>query len=183
MVQIMIISGLYPATTWVATTYPLQAPAILLPQAIHWWWRRWQLIEDDGSNARAWSYHNNVPHHDPPAGVSAVSSESCCSRKSSITRDFSFSSLSNFQVMRNLMMCSGCVVSIFAILYSWQTSGGEVVGKWADLALHFKPQTLLHRMQQVQIRFIRRLSPTCFQQKYTKFLLVPEYTLYSVGSA
>jgi len=31
------------------------------------------------------------------SGVSAVSSESCCSRKSSIARDFSFSSLSNFQ--------------------------------------------------------------------------------------
>ena len=35
---------------------------------------------------------------DPSTGVSAVSSESCCSRKSSIARDFSFSSLSNFQV-------------------------------------------------------------------------------------
>ena len=45
---------------------------------------------------------SNVP------GVSAVSSESCYSRKSSLARDFSFSSLSNFQVIVTCSCSSYC---------------------------------------------------------------------------
>ena len=97
----MITSGLYLGTTWAAATSPLQAPAILLPQATIFILNcssiLWSPSSSTSPASSSWSTS--------PQGVSAVSSESCCSRKSSIARDFSFSSLSNFQV-ENHLSCS-----------------------------------------------------------------------------
>ena len=112
-----IISGLSLGTTWgEATSRPLD-PAILLPQAINPELSIWSIILDTTSLIIIGDdykniikkvcqfihrhHHHSLQHFDHGQrhpGVSAVSSESCCSRKSSIARDFSFSSLSNFQV-------------------------------------------------------------------------------------
>ena len=105
----------------------------------------------------------------PPPGVSAVSSESCCSRKSSIARDFSFSSLSNFQVSNHITSTTlGWSLLFQCLQFSFQR-WGEVV-EWADLALHNNPKLFSGECNKFKLDFTK--SPAGEQEQEQRKLSV-----------